>query len=181
MFSKRIVLWLFFFVIGKLFVQSNYLGIEHKEFDFGDDNLIFESDDDNLIIESSRFYEFINKYDLVADAQPSLQMITPENTFNHDDTIYELDKLQPFNVFTSDATYFHDGISSDLPKTHLFRIETYEDVVIVKKDAANEIKDIYIVDKNLGRAIEIHSLYSGSGVLATISQVGRLCYKFVNF
>lgn len=112
------------------------------------------------------YSQFIQNYSLVSDAQLEFQKITPENIFFHNGKFYFLDEQRPLNLFTSDATYLRDGIPSELPQTHLFKIENYEDIVVIKRDSVNNIETIFIVNKRSGLAIETQHFYAG--FLATI-------------
>lgn len=125
--------------------------------------------DDDFIVPPNVSAQFKLDYDLIESAVLNYQEISAENTITYDGKVYNLDVehfRSQFSVFTSNATYMHNGISGDLPSVNIFTIEDEEDIVTVQKNFNEIVKTIFILNKESGKAVELHDIYFG--VLATI-------------
>jgi hypothetical protein len=129
---------------------------------------------------------------LLDDAILSRQRVSAAGTFKANGKKYSLRNLQPFNIFSPDATFMEDGVpkplESDSRRSRLFmsKGEDGETILVIKEgaldDADNDddgvIKSIDILNRD-GSEVYMESL--ADGTLATIREEDRDRQKVKEF
>lgn len=117
---------------------------------------IFASKGGNTITRQN-IDEFKINQDLPMDLDITLQEISEQNTFRHNGKVYSL-RGEPLDVFSSGATYMHNGIPEAIPATNMLIIEDADDIVTIRETALGEVDTVMITNKRSGDSDFLHSV-----------------------
>jgi len=101
--------------------------------------------------------DFKAKQQLPIDLDITLQEISEQNTFHHNGKVYSL-RGEPIDVFSSGATYMHNGIPQAISATNMLLIEDEDDIVTIRETAQGEVETIMITNKKSGDSDLLHSI-----------------------
>jgi len=130
------------------------------------------------LVNSEQVDAFRSAHHLLEGTELHLQMVSADNTVSVNGKAYDvnINTMEPFHVYTRDATYTHDGIPYfSLPRTNVFQWKTDTEIVTVIQERssspgsinASDLLTILITLRETGQTIELANV--APGVLGTIT------------
>ena len=131
--------------------------------------ILFETSRDFDNITDEDVTHFKSTYSILDDVDLQFQEMTINKSLSYKGKEYFVGEIDtPLNVFVNGATYMHNGIPGDCPKSHIYQEETTEEIITVVKDLQQEITSVTIINKEHDEIIELSAI--SPGTFATVQE-----------